>query len=220
MNLISGSVRGTTTFYDGNRLFVGAADFSLEKVRLTVQGLYLDSQKLPVVPLNVHTERGATKFLASCIRYERIALVLMHFLMGCTSRATDYQHFKVSDFESINSELLLLHRTCQKNTLLKGVKQRSPVVLPKKFFRYVKKYYDLVRPRCVQAAKRLGKPEPILKGKCGTKKIIIFGIMPLILICCRMEGMLFYKDAPAKGAISRRNCVSGKTWKQCELSKA
>ena len=165
MNLISGSVRGATTFYDGNRLFVGAADFSLEKLRLTVQGLYLDSQKLPVVPLNVHTERGAKKFLESCIRYERIALVLMHFLMGCTSRATDYQHFKVSDLESINSELLLLHRTCQKNTLLKGVKQQSPVVLPKKLFGYVKKYYELVRPRCVEAAKRLGKPEPIVNGK-------------------------------------------------------
>lgn len=165
MNLISGKVKGMTTFYEGKKLFVGAADFSLEKVRLTFQGLYLDSKKLPTVPLNVHTERGAKKFLESCLQYERGALVLMHFLMGCTSRATDYQHFKVSDFESISSELLLLHRTCQKNTLLKDVKQQSPVVLPKKFFRYVKKYYEVVRPRCVEAAKRLGKTEAIVRGK-------------------------------------------------------
>ena len=144
-------------------MFVGNVDFSPELLSQTFLTLIHETERLPEVPVNIDTVRGAKALLADSIRYEESAVVLMHFLIGFSSRATDYQDLKLADLVSLNSELFLLRRTCKKTTLLRGVKNLSPVVLPKRYFESVVKYYNQVRPLCVQAAKRLSRST--LNGK-------------------------------------------------------
>lgn len=170
LNNLSTPSSGKVSFFDGGKMFVENVDFSPVLLSQTFLGLVQETERLPLVPANVNTVRGAKALLADSIRYEESAVVLMHFLIGFSSRATDYQNLRLADLVSLNSGLYLLRRTCKKTTLLRGVKNISPVVLPKRFFGSVVKYYNEVRPLCVQAAKRLSRSTFNGKSKFGSER--------------------------------------------------
>ena len=108
-------------------------------------------------------KRASNKFLKECVRFERIAVVMLHFITACTARGTDYKEMLIDDILSLGPACLLIDRVNNKTTLLGERIEYSSVVAPTKWLELLTNYWWNVRPFCAILAKQLKHTDEIVE---------------------------------------------------------
>jgi hypothetical protein len=128
--------------------------------------------------LRVKNIADAHKYLRDCLKFERLAMAMMHFLTGCSNRATtefagmnfrnggrinirkkvsSRSSFSVVQDSEGNCEWIHIEGTSAKTSLLKGIPVDKSQLVPRKKIRSLLAYFLVVRPFAITLGKMLKK---------------------------------------------------------------
>jgi len=132
--------------------------------------------------LRVKNIADAHKYLRDCLKFERLAMAMMHFLTGCSNRATtefagmnfrnggrinirkkvsSRSSFSVVQDSEGNCEWIHIEGTSAKTSLLKGIPVDKSQLVPRKKIRSLLAYWLVVRPFAIVLAKVLAKTHQV-----------------------------------------------------------
>jgi hypothetical protein len=165
-------------------------------------------------------QAAATDFLKKCVEFERLAVPLMHLLMGGTSRGTDFEQLTFRNGEArdlprrltfFEGRQILVERQARKVAFLKGQGEIVPGLIPRNWFEHVVHYWLIVRPFCSVLARCLKKsPSEVERWQrfCfinGSSKFITRSVETALSI--NGDGATFQRLRHACEAIFRRKVV-------------
>lgn len=102
-------------------------------------------------------EQKAKSYLSHCFRFEKLAVALLHLVLGSGPRAADYSHLLirntaacVANISFVSPEVLLVALPSQKTSLLRNNLQRIPRFVRVDLVEPLLLYWCLIRPLCAQ----------------------------------------------------------------------